>query len=386
MKLHVWVGAVTALVVAMFVQSCGAGRCTPQSCPNGCCDTTGMCQLGSTPNACGRSGALCTACTLGFSCVGGSCTSLGTGAGTSGMGGGSSFGGGSPGGGTTAGGTAGGMSAGGGTAGGMSAGGSTAGGTTAGGTSGGMATAGGTAGGAGVGGGAAGGMTFGQQCMINAPNCPTGSACVVTNTATTATTCTAGCNPVDDNCPNSSDRCGYYNIGGVTQRTCGLIPQNAQLEGQPCDPVQNNCVAEHYCITEPLGSFCRKTCALRPNDCPANQICNNIVPVSGTRENLVLCEPPIACNLVTQSPCANTPGRGCVNGTGTGPICSFVGTVPVGQTCSNMAPCQRGSVCILASAGATTGTCRSWCTLGQSCISGTCTALTNTPPNIGACL
>jgi hypothetical protein len=51
--------------------SLGAG------CTSGCCDSTGACQPGTAPNACGNVGATCSACGAGECCVGGVCTSTG---------------------------------------------------------------------------------------------------------------------------------------------------------------------------------------------------------------------------------------------------------------------------------------------------------------------
>ncbi|MBL8934292.1 MAG: hypothetical protein JNM69_07055, partial [Archangium sp.] len=52
----------------------------------GCCDSSGVCQLGSQSNACGKSGAVCKSCSVTESCSFGSCMSsfAGTGGGSSG--------------------------------------------------------------------------------------------------------------------------------------------------------------------------------------------------------------------------------------------------------------------------------------------------------------
>ncbi len=60
----------------------GAGRtcnaqgqcvCTPQSCPNGCCDDNGLCQPGNTRLDCGTGGQTCARCGAGQSCQNGVC-------------------------------------------------------------------------------------------------------------------------------------------------------------------------------------------------------------------------------------------------------------------------------------------------------------------------
>ncbi|MBL8924361.1 MAG: hypothetical protein JNJ54_36265, partial [Myxococcaceae bacterium] len=122
MRVHLVVAAAAALVSGVVAQGCGSpARCSPASCATGCCDATGICQSGNSTTACGARGNTCQPCGLGLSCIGGTCMSLGTGAGTSGTGGGFSTGGGSAAGGS-AGGDAGGSAAGGSAAGGSAAG------------------------------------------------------------------------------------------------------------------------------------------------------------------------------------------------------------------------------------------------------------------------
>lgn len=57
-------------------QVCLAGvcRCTPGTCPNGCCDTAGLCRT-STNGTCGLGGAACDVCvaSTGEACVNGAC-------------------------------------------------------------------------------------------------------------------------------------------------------------------------------------------------------------------------------------------------------------------------------------------------------------------------
>jgi hypothetical protein len=138
------------LVLGFFAATSCGGRppCTPASCATGCCDSTGQCITATSGSACGTRGGVCTNCGLTATCVAGSCQqNVGTGAGSSGTGGGS-FGGGTAGGTSSAGGTAGGSGAAGGNA--------TAGGNAAGGS----ATAGGSAAGGGAGGGPSNGSAF----------------------------------------------------------------------------------------------------------------------------------------------------------------------------------------------------------------------------------
>jgi hypothetical protein len=138
------------LFLGFLVASACGGRppCNAQTCPLGCCDTTGVCAPGNSSSACGQRGAMCTSCGVTSVCSSGTCQqNIGSGAGSAGAGsaGGGTAGGGSAGGGSAGGGSAvgGGLAVGGGAAGGGSA----VGGGSAGGSSGGPATGGGSAGG-----------------------------------------------------------------------------------------------------------------------------------------------------------------------------------------------------------------------------------------------
>lgn len=139
-------GAVLGFSAASGLACGPANKCTPSTCPFGCCDASGTCQQGSSDSLCGSQASVCQACTFGQVCVVGRCVasgsgtggSSGSGGGTSNTGGGTGTGGGSgTGGGTSAGGgtgTGGGASMGGGT--GTGGGTSTGGGTGTGGGSG----------------------------------------------------------------------------------------------------------------------------------------------------------------------------------------------------------------------------------------------------------
>ncbi|MBE2248702.1 MAG: hypothetical protein IAE78_04065 [Myxococcus sp.] len=73
-------------------------HCTPNNC-NGCCDPTGMCLDGTTKDACGVRGAMCTACGPTASCGAGICLGPSTGGGAAGGGTGGGAAGGNTGGG-----------------------------------------------------------------------------------------------------------------------------------------------------------------------------------------------------------------------------------------------------------------------------------------------
>jgi hypothetical protein len=132
----VLLSALSALLMVLIAQGCGAGSCSEANC-GGCCDANGRCASGSTPDLCGQAGARCSKCPNGAQCLQQVCTIVqGTGGGS---GGGTPMAGGA-GGGASGGSTAGGAAGGG--VGGGAAGGGVAGGASAGGGSGGGAPAG----------------------------------------------------------------------------------------------------------------------------------------------------------------------------------------------------------------------------------------------------
>ena len=100
-------------VGGLIVSACSpAATCTPATC-GGCCDSSGKCQSGATPDFCGSNGVACAHCGTGTVCQQNECRagSTGGGGGTTGGGGGATGGG--TGGGTTGGGTGGGTTGGG---------------------------------------------------------------------------------------------------------------------------------------------------------------------------------------------------------------------------------------------------------------------------------
>jgi hypothetical protein len=57
----------------------GPPACGPGNCPSGCCDTNGMCQLGTDPAACGSGGVACASCATGQACTSQACSCDGNG-------------------------------------------------------------------------------------------------------------------------------------------------------------------------------------------------------------------------------------------------------------------------------------------------------------------
>ncbi|MHB8873106.1 MAG: hypothetical protein ACYC8T_05410 [Myxococcaceae bacterium] len=73
-------------MLVALAPSCGPKPCGAGSCP-GCCDSTGTCQGGTSPTACGVNGGACTSCATAPFCQAGLCSG-GTGGGGGGTGGG----------------------------------------------------------------------------------------------------------------------------------------------------------------------------------------------------------------------------------------------------------------------------------------------------------
>ena len=94
---------------SLFAASCTTNACSASTC-SGCCDTSGRCQTGSEPTACGAGGLVCSPCALGLGCNLGQCVPQAQSGGGTGTGGGTATGGGT--------GTGGGTATGGGTGGG----------------------------------------------------------------------------------------------------------------------------------------------------------------------------------------------------------------------------------------------------------------------------
>jgi len=93
------VGAVVGLLSSFT--ACGGSTtkaCSPATCTSGCCDASGACQVGSSTQACGNSGFLCTVCGVGQVCTFGTCITQGSAGGGSGGGSGGGTGGGTGGG------------------------------------------------------------------------------------------------------------------------------------------------------------------------------------------------------------------------------------------------------------------------------------------------
>lgn len=67
--------------------ACGSSTCSPQNCPTGCCNDTGVCVAGGENAACGNAGNSCVNCIASTQvCGDGVCVSLGTGGGGGGGG------------------------------------------------------------------------------------------------------------------------------------------------------------------------------------------------------------------------------------------------------------------------------------------------------------
>jgi hypothetical protein len=228
-----FLGAVLGLGAAVLPSSCGKPpvitRCNASNC-DGCCDDTGSCFKGTSPEACGATGQTCAVCSMGQSCArvdqnsefGGRCTGGTTGGGDGGTGGG--------GGGTTGGG-------------------------------------GGTTGGGSATGGGGGGSTDGGTC--NATTCANGccSATGVCITNTTPSRCGAG------GAACTSCMMGNTCVSGTCTPCAGCI----DISTGACQGGMSNTLCGK------MGSFCQAC------DQQAGQTCQNGTCFGGTTCNATTC-------------------------------------------------------------------------------------------------
>ena len=84
---------VLMLCGVLMLAGCGKPPCSAADCATGCCDAADVCQAGTQTLACGMGGATCDACTLGESCLQGTCFGGNSGGGSGGTGGGTGGGG-----------------------------------------------------------------------------------------------------------------------------------------------------------------------------------------------------------------------------------------------------------------------------------------------------
>lgn len=74
-------------ILVVGAPACGARTCSPQNCPTGCCNDTGVCVAGGENAACGNAGNVCVNCIASTQVCGeGTCVALGTGTGGGGGG------------------------------------------------------------------------------------------------------------------------------------------------------------------------------------------------------------------------------------------------------------------------------------------------------------
>ncbi|MFZ5441482.1 MAG: hypothetical protein ACOZQL_15860 [Myxococcota bacterium] len=269
---HLLAGFTLGLVMAI-APSCGGSKCTPSSCPTGCCDDKGQCQDGRSNGACGQLGNTCTACLLGQSCNLGTCmlgSNIGGGSGNTGGGGGTTGGGG----GSTGGG--GGMTGGGG---GMTGGG---GGTTGGGggTTGG---GGGTTGGGG--GGTCDGCYFNGSCIIKANS---GNDTLCGQGGVQCATCSGGAHCVNYTCSGGTGGGGGTTGGGGG--TTGGGGGATGGGGGTTVTVGSPCTTTSQCSSLGAGAFCKLQTAPFSGNAPtpyASGFCT--LPCTGTCPGSAVC-------------------------------------------------------------------------------------------------
>ncbi len=267
---------------AVTLLSCGtANQCSPTTCPDGCCDSAGVCQASST-SSCGVAGSACAVCSFTEVCRLGACmTSTGGGSGTV-TGGGSALGGGNEGGGTVA-----------------SGGGST--------TGGGSATGGGTAAGGGsanAGGGTGLSSDAGIDSCQSDAECASGLAC-----HPVLRQCRLACASGSD-CSSAERTCAPLTPGGKSFCQCSTTSLCGT--GQVCGSVTKVCAA--VCTSSAMCPRAAPLCDSRTGDCQAaptdaGAACTwGSCRASGAGATQVcdyttgLCQPGGACSTATSQP------------------------------------------------------------------------------------
>ncbi len=305
---------VVGLVGGLESGCSAAPACSSSNCANGCCDSAGSCQPGSSDSQCGAFGAACSPCNLGLTCRFGTCSTLSTGTG------------GGSGGGSTGGGGGGSIGGGGGSVGG-----------------GGGSTGGGTGGGAGTCSPAnCDGCCDSRGTCVRAPNNANNTTCgSAGNGCLDCAASAATCNPNTFSCSSTNTGGGTGGGGGVV--TC----DGCVLPSGTCVPLSRtsviNCGA--------LGDRCVA--------CASGQLCTN-----------GMCTTPAALKRVG-SACAND-GE-CIGGLGSSAICKLTTTSGnasyTGGYCTLRCPasaCPTGSNCVAAQNPYGEGEALCWDSCGTS--------------------
>ncbi len=254
---------VLVVVLALGWSSCSAPPCSESTC-EGCCDSSGVCRGGTTPQACGASGQQCGVCAGDEVCSLGRCFE------SSGTGGG--------GGGAMTGGGGGAMTGGGG-------------GTMTGGGGGTMTDAGTDAGvDAGIDAGTDAGFDAGTDAGIDAgidAGVIGGGVC-----AGTLALCGSTCRDLEaelENCGACGNICTNARV--CTGGSCELLPTDCSTTGCPsgmsCDPTSLKCIAGCRVSTDcPMGAACSAgQCRCPTGQHACGQVCtsNNDVMSCGSR-------------------------------------------------------------------------------------------------------
>jgi hypothetical protein len=169
-------------------------------------------------------------------------------------------------------------------------------------------------------------------------------------------TTTDGCSSGQQRPTTCSDACVYEASGACTTPSDGL--------GEACTP--GSCEAGLICNEGTEVAICREPCT-SDAECTDPRLC-----FTGDMVCSDVCTPFTDDGCPSGSKCDFLGYSGVLFDVTPYLVCSGVGTLPAGATCTTNWQCQREHVCVLEEAGGDTGRCTELCDSEHPCSSGTC--------------
>lgn len=177
--------------------------------------------------------------------------------------------------------------------------------------------------------------------VINAPQCPAGEVCMLTNVQTFSASCLAGCDVVAQNCA-FTEKCTYALAGTTVIRKC--VPAGTVAEGLPCTSNMVNtddCQRGLVCLSQGGSQRCTQFCSLlAPSACSNGGYCAAAINAN-MQEFATICTAP--CSLLTPGSCPG--GLTCIPISPPATTCVQAGFVSPGGNCMQVTDCVAGSAC-----------------------------------------